>query len=265
MQPLVGVEGTRMRVGDSWIYPEEGVPYVFDDSFEHEVWHDGPATRIVLIFDIWHPELSTEEVSLLTTLRNSKLRFEKLQSQHDSSGDNFFSIIERSRRLLNANSDWWVAAPEDEEREDPSTATDLIITGRNCAIGAGGGSSSSACVSLPALRAGSRERDPLVSGRDRLGASAVPRVGASSGWDFRVSPSASAPVAASASSASGLAATVGGQGERQVPTGAIGFEGGGNVEDPSSASGPSPNCDNYFVLNASGSSTLSDNASVGPN
>ena len=32
---------------------------VFDDSFEHEVWHDGDSPRLVLIADIWHPELSS--------------------------------------------------------------------------------------------------------------------------------------------------------------------------------------------------------------
>lgn len=32
---------------------------VFDDSFEHEAWnrHDS-MSRLVLVFDLWHPDLS---------------------------------------------------------------------------------------------------------------------------------------------------------------------------------------------------------------
>lgn len=35
--------------------------FVFDDSFEHEVWHNGTSMRLVLIVDIWHPELTERE------------------------------------------------------------------------------------------------------------------------------------------------------------------------------------------------------------
>ena len=31
---------------------------MFDDSFEHEVWHHGEADRIVLIVDFIHPQLA---------------------------------------------------------------------------------------------------------------------------------------------------------------------------------------------------------------
>jgi aspartate beta-hydroxylase len=32
---------------------------VFDDSFEHEAFNNDPhRARLVLIFDIWHPDLS---------------------------------------------------------------------------------------------------------------------------------------------------------------------------------------------------------------
>lgn len=30
---------------------------IFDDSFEHEVWHDGSTDRVVLICDLWHPDV----------------------------------------------------------------------------------------------------------------------------------------------------------------------------------------------------------------
>jgi aspartate beta-hydroxylase len=34
---------------------------VFDDSFEHEVWNNASSPRTVLIFDLWHPELSSSQ------------------------------------------------------------------------------------------------------------------------------------------------------------------------------------------------------------
>ena len=34
---------------------------IFDDSFEHEVWHEGADDRVVLICDMWHPDLDLHE------------------------------------------------------------------------------------------------------------------------------------------------------------------------------------------------------------
>ena len=32
------------------------------DSFDHEVWHDGKeGDRVILLFDLWHPDLVPEE------------------------------------------------------------------------------------------------------------------------------------------------------------------------------------------------------------
>ena len=46
------VGGRRQR----W---EEGKVLVFDDSFEHQVWNnDTSRARVVLILDLWHPELT---------------------------------------------------------------------------------------------------------------------------------------------------------------------------------------------------------------
>lgn len=38
---------------------------VFDDSFIHSVWNNSPHRRVVLIADIWHPDLLSTEVDLL--------------------------------------------------------------------------------------------------------------------------------------------------------------------------------------------------------
>ncbi len=50
-----------LRVGNheqSW---EEGRLLIFDDSMEHEAWNPSSEERVVLLFDIWRPELSEEE------------------------------------------------------------------------------------------------------------------------------------------------------------------------------------------------------------
>lgn len=45
-------ENTFIRVGDSTKSWAEGEWLIFDDSFEHEVWHNGTGTRLVLIGEI---------------------------------------------------------------------------------------------------------------------------------------------------------------------------------------------------------------------
>lgn len=46
---------TFLRVAEEKQAWKEGHWLIFDDSFEHEVWHNGNFPRLVLIVDIWHP------------------------------------------------------------------------------------------------------------------------------------------------------------------------------------------------------------------
>jgi aspartate beta-hydroxylase len=39
----------------------EGRCFVFDDSIKHEAWNDSDQTRVVLIFDVWNPQLTPAE------------------------------------------------------------------------------------------------------------------------------------------------------------------------------------------------------------
>ena len=50
---LVIPPGTKIRVGDETREWAAGQCLVFDDSYEHEVWHSGDSDRIVLICDMW--------------------------------------------------------------------------------------------------------------------------------------------------------------------------------------------------------------------
>jgi len=66
--PLIVPPGCRFRVGNEVREWEEGKLLVFDDSIEHEAWNDGAEDRVVLIFDIWRPELSAQERREITAL-----------------------------------------------------------------------------------------------------------------------------------------------------------------------------------------------------
>lgn len=54
----------KIRVGSEWKHWKEGKAYGFDDSFEHEVVHNGQKDRVVLIVDVWNPSLSEEEIKI---------------------------------------------------------------------------------------------------------------------------------------------------------------------------------------------------------
>ena len=54
---LVVPKGLRIRVGTEVRSWKAGECLIFDDSYEHEVWHEGSEDRIVLICDMWHPSL----------------------------------------------------------------------------------------------------------------------------------------------------------------------------------------------------------------
>jgi aspartyl/asparaginyl beta-hydroxylase (cupin superfamily) len=54
-----------IRVGGTNATWQNGRCIVFDDSFPHEVWNESDRERIVLVVDLWHPDLSDDEVRLL--------------------------------------------------------------------------------------------------------------------------------------------------------------------------------------------------------
>jgi len=59
--PLILPPGCGIRVGNSVREWRMGEAFVFDDTIEHEAWNDSDEVRAVLIFDIWHPDLTLEE------------------------------------------------------------------------------------------------------------------------------------------------------------------------------------------------------------
>ena len=61
-------DGAKIRSGPEWRTWQAGQCLVLDDSFDHEVEHNGDARRVVLIVDCWHPDLTEKERVFLTEL-----------------------------------------------------------------------------------------------------------------------------------------------------------------------------------------------------
>jgi hypothetical protein len=59
--PLILPGHCRFRVGGETREWRMGEGWVFDDTIEHEAWNDSDETRVILICDIWHPDLTQEE------------------------------------------------------------------------------------------------------------------------------------------------------------------------------------------------------------
>jgi aspartyl/asparaginyl beta-hydroxylase (cupin superfamily) len=66
--PLITPPACELRVGNDvrpWI---RGETLIFDDSIQHEAWNRSDQLRVVLLFDVWRPELSEQERALVRAL-----------------------------------------------------------------------------------------------------------------------------------------------------------------------------------------------------
>jgi len=66
--PLVVPDRCGFRVGNETRAWEEGKLLVFDDSIEHEAWNDSDRDRVILIFDVWRPELTAADRRAVTAM-----------------------------------------------------------------------------------------------------------------------------------------------------------------------------------------------------
>ena len=63
--------GVSIRVGDQHLSWRDGECIVFDDSYEHEVWHRGDRPRLVLLMDVLYPALTEAQRSHVLARRAS--------------------------------------------------------------------------------------------------------------------------------------------------------------------------------------------------
>ena len=75
-------EGAHLEVGGEKLHWREGECIVFDDSFEHQVWHRGESPRIVLILDVWHPELDPEDIRTLSRSVSTEETIRAFMQEH---------------------------------------------------------------------------------------------------------------------------------------------------------------------------------------
>jgi aspartyl/asparaginyl beta-hydroxylase (cupin superfamily) len=66
--PLIVPPNCGFRVGTETRHWEVGKLLIFDDTIEHEAWNDSDENRLILIFDVWRPELSAPERLGICTL-----------------------------------------------------------------------------------------------------------------------------------------------------------------------------------------------------
>ena len=66
--PLIVPDKCRFRVGNETREWVEGKAWCFDDTIEHEAWNDSDQTRVILLFEIWRPELTMRERELVNAM-----------------------------------------------------------------------------------------------------------------------------------------------------------------------------------------------------
>ncbi len=79
-----------LRVMDEARGWTEGQCLIFDDAFEHEAWNESDQTRVVLILDIWNPQLSGPEREAFSILLQAAQHFER---QHEAGGYQQFRAV----------------------------------------------------------------------------------------------------------------------------------------------------------------------------
>lgn len=76
--PLIVPPLCRFRVGSEtrpWV---AGEPWIFDDTIEHEAWNDSDQLRVVLIGDVWRPELDATDRAIIRDFFRAQAREERI-------------------------------------------------------------------------------------------------------------------------------------------------------------------------------------------
>jgi len=76
--PLIVPPGCWLRVGNEKREWEPGKLMIFDDSIAHEAMNPSDETRVILLFDVWRPELSQREREAVSTIFDAIDRFSGL-------------------------------------------------------------------------------------------------------------------------------------------------------------------------------------------
>ena len=63
---------SKLRVGNEYFTWKNGEMLIWDDSYDHEVWHYHPKnhSRLIFMVDLWHPDLTIKQIA--EVILNSK-------------------------------------------------------------------------------------------------------------------------------------------------------------------------------------------------
>ena len=91
--PLLAPKPRHLNVGSELFEWQECKVEIFDDAFSHQAWNRSDRTRIVLHFDIYHPDWTDEEVE----------RLDELDRYFDNTAvmSIFHEVRQRTKDLLN--------------------------------------------------------------------------------------------------------------------------------------------------------------------
>uniref|UniRef100_A0A7S3FLR9 Aspartyl/asparaginy/proline hydroxylase domain-containing protein n=1 Tax=Chloropicon roscoffensis TaxID=1461544 RepID=A0A7S3FLR9_9CHLO len=84
--PIIVPEPAKsvIRVGPKVRTWEQGKILAFNDAYDHQVWNFGTQTRVVLFFDVWHPDLTKEDLEvILKSWANIKDSMGKVADQYE--------------------------------------------------------------------------------------------------------------------------------------------------------------------------------------
>jgi aspartate beta-hydroxylase len=76
--PLIVPPGCSIRVGDETRGWTVGEVFAFDDSFDHEARNDSDQHRVVLIFEVWNPQLNPAEVMAIGGMLDAITDFKQI-------------------------------------------------------------------------------------------------------------------------------------------------------------------------------------------
>lgn len=66
--PIKTAPDCTLRVGSETRCWQDGVPLIFDDSMEHEARNGGDEERVVLLFEIWRPEIPEQDRAVISRI-----------------------------------------------------------------------------------------------------------------------------------------------------------------------------------------------------
>lgn len=102
--PIIVPEPTKsvIRAGPKVRTWEEGKVLAFNDAYDHQVWNFGKQTRVVLFFDVWHPELTEADLKII------KAGWTNIKSSMGKIADEYEKMSKKMIEADEAEKDDWL-------------------------------------------------------------------------------------------------------------------------------------------------------------